>query len=248
MNHIPLTDRDKAILGDCYRHTVISFGQIHKRHFMGNAKATVHNRLTELLHRGLVTKSRVGALAHPGGKNNVGVVYQISRQGIRALNETHPDGGLRQDPLRLSLYSLPHDLLLNEVVWALERRYPQTSFRHGRLITDPDAKRVPDAEFTLGSDRIAVELELTAKSEKRYREIVWQYLLSPIFTKIVYVASDRIRDKISEQIAGRKTLPGLPRPTTGKFYFVELSALLNYPTQTLITNGEETLKVEVKSW
>jgi hypothetical protein len=248
MHQIPLTNRDKAILNDCYKSTVLSFSQIHKRHFITQVKATVHNRLTELLRRGYVTKARVGSLAHPGGQRNVGVVYQISRTGIRALKKILPNDNFRPDPLRLSLYCLPHDLLLNEVVWALEKRFPQGNFRHGRLSGGRDAKRIPDTEFILGGERVALELELTAKSDRRYREIVLQYLLSPIFKKIVYVvASDRIKEKVSYQITQRRALPGLPTPSTGKFYFVGLQDLLKSPMLAPITNGEGRLEQEVQS-
>lgn len=244
-NPIPLTGRDFAILGDCYKSTVLSFSQIHRRHFKENAKATVHNRMTELLRRGYVTKARVGALAHPNGQRNVGVVYQISRTGIRTLRHSDPHSGYRTDPLRLSLYGLRHDLLLNEVVWALQSRYPTTQFRHGRLITGHDVSRIPDAEFTLCGERIALELELTLKSDKRYREIVLQYGVSNSFKKIVYiVASDRIREKIAFQVTGQKPLPDFPRPCTGKFYFVTLSELLKSP-KAPITNGDGLLESEV---
>jgi hypothetical protein len=148
--------------------------------------------------------------------------------------------------LRLSLYGLRHDLLLNEVVWAMEKRFPNTTFCHGRLIPGSDAKQIPDAEFAVDGERIALELELTEKSEKRYREIVLQYRLSPIIKKVVYVvASDRIKDKISFQLTQQRAIPGLSKPSTGKFYFVVLSEFLKSPTQAPITNGDGLLESEV---
>jgi hypothetical protein len=94
------------------------------------------------------------------------------------------------------------------------------------------------------SEQPGEELELTAKSERRYREIILQYRLHPLFPKVLYIVSGAaIQEKIAYEITNQKRIPGLPVPSTGKFYFVTLSALLVDPMAAPISNGSEDLSL-----
>ena len=66
---------------------------------------------------------------------------------------------------------------------------------------------------------VALELELTAKSEKRYRELILKYRLAKDFESVVYItSSDAIRNKIQSLLGGF----GM----TSKFKFMSLGEVL----------------------
>lgn len=174
--------------------------------------------------------------------NEIGVVYQLTRKGHTFLKTSCPDNLIRDEPPQLNLPSLAHDLLLNDVLSALKKRFPEKRLVHGKLFPIPTGGgiRHPDAIIVgqAGEGNVAVELELTAKSESRYRTIVVQYLTTLSFKKVLYVVGGKtISDKIKFQITHQKSPPGLPEPSTGKFYFVTLSDLLRDPKGPLISNG-----------
>ncbi len=64
VNGIILTTRDTSLLYDCYQNVVVSFSQIHARHFVKIAKQTVSNRLTKLIKSGFIERHRVGLYIH----------------------------------------------------------------------------------------------------------------------------------------------------------------------------------------
>ena len=98
-------------------------------------------------------------------------------------------------------------------------------------------ERLPDALVLTprGEIETAIELELTAKSDKRYREIILQYRLSTTYKSVLYVtATKSIADKIKVQIFGRP-VPGLSTPqSTGKFSFVLLNEIRSAMTRPSI--------------
>lgn len=245
--NIRLTDRDIALVRDCYRYTLLSFEQLARRHFPGRSVSTISNRLGQLCRAGLLDKTRVN-LSLFSGRKEVGVIYQVTRAALRILPLRYPEEPFRDCPVTFNPTTLVHDLTLNDVMAALETRYPTGRWVHGRLFDGAIRKggRVPDAVFLSprGSPEIAVELELTAKSERRYREIVLQYQLSPDVSKVLYVVGSRsIADKIKYQITHRKEIPGLPAPATGKFHFAVLGELVGQPVTALMTNGQEALSL-----
>jgi hypothetical protein len=73
--------------------------------------------------------------------------------------------------------------------------------------------RLPDAVAVVGADKLAIELELTAKSGKRYREIILQYQMSKTFKRVLYVVGgDEIAAKIAHQITQQRRLLAFPYP------------------------------------
>lgn len=240
-----VTERDAKLLHDLYSHTTLSFSQIHKRHFQNAAKQTVNNRITKLVKARLVRRCRVGIVIYQAHSQEIGSVFQITRNGIRFLKMRFAQEGFRDEPVRLNTLTLSHDLLLTESMDALRSRFPQARIVHGRLSQgmESDRTRLPDAVLELpdSGERVAVELELTAKSERRYLEIVNQYRLQNHYSKVLYVVSQSsIAEKLRYQITGMKMQPGLPERSTGRFYFVELNSLLATPTTATIRNGTST--------
>ena len=237
-----LTERDTKLLYDCYSHVSLSISQIANRHFPGLAKSTVLNRLTKLRREGLLIQQHVGVALHQGVARNIGVVYQVTKKGLKLLKSRYPNEQLREAPLLLSTTTLTHDLLLTDTLSALEKRFSSYRFLLGRFLPQErrTKERIPDAVIldTEGRPTVAVELELTAKSSSRYREIILQYQLNSHFEKVLYVVGDEgIFNKIKYQITQQKEVPGLKNPSTGKFYFCLLRQTLNDPTHTSMSNG-----------
>ncbi|MBS1986182.1 MAG: replication-relaxation family protein [Bdellovibrionales bacterium] len=240
-----VTARDTALLRELYEQTVMSYRQVAARHFKGAAHPTVYNRLSRLMRAGLMSRFRVGMVIHQGGREEIGSVYRITKRGIAWLKTVDPSGTFRDEPVPLNTYTLAHDLVLNDAMAALSLRFPGSSLVHGKLMTSlPRAgARVPDAVMKCtGAEPkwSSVELELSAKSAKRYREIILQYRLSPDFGKVLYVVGNEgIAAKIKAEILGHKVQPGGPQMATGKFYFVTLAALLGSAEAAKIANGQE---------
>ena len=78
---------------------------------------------------------------------------------------------------------------------------------HGKCvgIDHTKADRIPDAVI-FGEDgtiKSAIELELTSKSETRYRQIIVSYRLSPYYREVLYyVGNQSIKNKIEYAITG----------------------------------------------
>lgn len=77
--------------------------------------------------------------------------------------------------------SLPHLHAINQARWMVEVRYPQAIWRSERALRagqpfaagQTQGDHQPDAEVQLGAQRIAIEVELTAKSKKRQPAILY---------------------------------------------------------------------------
>jgi hypothetical protein len=225
-----LTPRDAGLLYDCYQQTALSFEQVGRRHFRNAQAPTICNRLTKLIRAGFMTKQSVGLILYLGQMKRVDTIYQVTRQGIRILEMLYPMEKFREESVRIHPATLAHDLLLTDVSQALQMRFPDRKWVNGRvrLGVVKSAERLPDALVLTPSGEIetAVELELTAKSDKRYREIILQYRLSQQYKSVLYVtATQSIADKIKFQISGR-AIPGLSAPhPTGKFSFLLLDEI-----------------------
>jgi len=168
-------------------------------------------------------------------------VYQITRKSLEVLEKSYPDVAFKRELVKLNSTSLYHDYLLTEVLNILSVDYESLSFKNAKTICENFESRdkLPDAIIynKLGKIVGALELELTQKSDRRYREIVTGYRLSRNFPAVIYVYSnDGIATKIKEIVRG-KAVAGLTEIDTGRFYFVKSQTLLKN-SKALITNGK----------
>jgi len=241
MSNVLLTERDTGLFYDCYNYGALSISQIRKKHFPNCGKATALNRLSKLKKEGYLRSQRIGIVIYQGMPQKIGAVYQLTRQALQYLKVRFPNDRFKEDPLALNTSALSHDLLLTEVVGALKQRFPDKTIIRGEFFSGSDGtKRIPDAVILDPSQKanVAIELELTAKSNERYRDIVLQYRLSRDFEKVLYITQDSgIQEKIKRQIIQGKANVHLPNLSTGKFYFVHLHDLLRDPHAATISNG-----------
>lgn len=227
---VSLTPRDTLLLNELYENVVLSFAQVCRKAFQGKAKSTVLNRLGKLEGMGVIERWRVPVLDSKKAGPGLFVVFSITRKGIGVLQARQPEKAFRQKPIRLHGYTIYHDVLLVDVQDALREKFAGALVKSGRLLADqPGAAAVnPDAvlEFPERKERWAVELELTTKSEKRYREIVLRYRLQNAFARVLYVTSSR---EVVQKLA--RVLDRIPEklgkvPPTEKFLWLDLNELL----------------------
>ncbi len=228
---IVLTPRDLGLLLDCYEQVQLSFAQIHQRHFLGRSRPTVTNRLSQLRRSGYLKSQRVGIVIHRGKAEDVSKVFQVTAKAIRSLQERYPQNSFRDAPPPLNSASLVHDLLLTDVLTVLAATWPGITARNGKLHrgAQHSERRRPDAVLLDHQGRViaAVELELTLKSKRRYREIMLGYKMQRVFARIIYVVgSDALAKVIEQHIFGPRQLFSTPRTEPSKFLIVKLSEVL----------------------
>jgi len=240
-----LSSRDLELLDKLYRHHFLSFYQIQSEFFNNCAKPTVYNRLSKLIKARFISVLRTNLYAHHLDGRMVSAVYQITKNGIKILQSFFPEKSFGREPLSLNMGSLYHDLVLTDVCKNLESAFEDkesATFQRSRFASE-FSEKVPDALMidSRTHKTWAVELELSAKSEERYRDIVVSYRLSKIFEKVIYVyQNDDVRNKIGAVITGFGK-QYKPSDCTDRFYFVSLSDFLRTPKSAVISNGREQL-------
>lgn len=235
-NSVMLTARDLSLLQSLYEHTLLSFPQIVRIHFGSRSKPTVINRLTKLERAGLIARLQVPRLMVVRSADVISVVYQITKFGISVLQKRSLDIEFRPEPVRIRPYSIDHDLLLVDVIEVLMIRYLGFKFVNGELFNTLAGSNglKPDAVLLNpnGPEKIALELELTAKSEKRYRELILKYRLSKDFNKVVYVTSQKQIESKIRSVLGAGSV-------SEKFQFLTLDHVLNTKPAPTINNFTE---------
>ncbi len=228
---VSLTPRDLFLLMELYRNVVLSFPQVCRKVFLGKAKSTVLNRLGKLEGMGFLERWRVPVLDSKQPGPGIFVVFSITRKGIAALSARHLGQSFRQKPIRVHGYGIYHDVLLVDVMDALRVKFPGAAVTNGRLWGQNVAVASvnPDAVLELpgGKERWAVELECTAKSEKRYREIVLRYRLQSVFDRVLYVTDrDEVVQKLARILERKPSALGADAPTE-KFLLLPRSDLVS---------------------
>jgi hypothetical protein len=189
-----LQARDFEILARVYEHAVASFEQIKVGFFPAVNIQTASNRMNRLCEGGYLRKYRAGLVIYQGVQRQIQIVYTIAGPGIQVLKSMRPGVVLRDEPVPLNPQTLIHDLTLGDVVNILRSENPGTRIVNTKLLALEAMRgvQVPDAILipAEGTSETAIELELTVKSERRYREIVTNYRLQSRFGKVLFIYSD----------------------------------------------------------
>lgn len=240
--NVILTTRDLDLLESLYANCVMTFSQIARRHFPNSAKPTIINRLSKLEGALVIRRERIPRMELGNDKQAIGVVFQITRDGILALRRRGLGRELKPQPIRIHPYTLHHDLILVDLMVALRERFANSLVTNGKLLLgagQPGVGLEPDLIVTLpeGQGKLAIELELSDKSEKRYREIVMRYRLSKEYAAVIYFINDPfVQGLLTRVILNRNPHPQ-EKPSTAKFYFSKANEFINNPASTPITNG-----------
>lgn len=222
-SNLRLTLRDIELIKDIYDHQFLSFYQVHEKHFPENKRPTVYNRLSKLMTADIIKAVGINLIAYHRRGELLGVVYVLTKEGLKQLQDYKMTEDINQNPVSLNLSCLYHDLLLTDVL---------RIFKASWKILKPtkiDQKRIPDAILIdqRTNKKMALELELTAKSEMRYREIILDYRTSSEYDSVLYVVKDEsIQRKIGGVITGFNGRFEIG-DDTDKFKFMTLAQLLN---------------------
>jgi len=198
-SNLRLTVRDIELLKDIYDSQFLSFYQIHEKHFPKNKRPTVYNRLSKLVKAEIIKAVNVNIVAHHRKGELLGVVYLLTKEGLRWLQDYKMTEDINPNPVTLNLSCLYHDLLLTDVLRILKGSWKVTK------PSKENQNRIPDAILIdpRTNKKMALELELTAKSEMRYREIILSYRTNSEFDSVLYVVKDiSIQKKIGGLITG----------------------------------------------
>ena len=239
--NVILTTRDRYVLLSLYDNTVMTFSQIAVQHFANVAKPTVINRLSKLERAGFISRERIPRMELGRDKNAIGVVFQISRLGILSLRQSASGSDLRAQPIRIHHHSLNHDLILVDLALALQRRFPGAIVTNGKLLASTGkAEVLPDLVLERAGEKgkVAIELELSSKSERRYQEIVLRYRMSKEYQRVVYFLDDPYIERLITRVILNRNPHPKEVPMTGKFTFVRASEFLAKPETTAIANGD----------
>ncbi|MFY7994151.1 MAG: hypothetical protein ACOVP4_12715 [Bacteriovoracaceae bacterium] len=194
-SNLRLTVRDIELLKDINDSQFLSFYQVHEKHFPENKRPTVYNRLSKLMAAEIIKAVSINLIAYHRRGEILGVVYVLTKEGLRRLQDYKMTEDINQNPASLNLSCLYHDLLLTDVL---------RIFKASWKILKPtkiDQKRIPDAILIdpRTNKKMALELELTAKSERRYREIILDYRTSSEYDSVLYVVKD---ESIQKKVGG----------------------------------------------
>lgn len=229
MLRVKLTKRDIKLLYGLYSNVFLSFEQIRREHFKNCATSTIYNRLSKLIKAELIKSINVNLNANYLLDKDIGVIYYVSQKGLVSLKEYWHREIFRDFPAPLNLNTLFHDLLLTDTIKKLEETF-NCEVLNTKIInlSNLSLEQVPDAILfsSQNNKKWAIELELTAKSNQRYREIILNYSTNQEFEKVLYIVKDEaIFKKIGGIISGYGKQFEID-DDTGKFQFLYLKEFL----------------------
>lgn len=224
--HVILTERDYSLLKVLYENVVTSFYQIKNYFFKGRSHATAMNRLRLLENAGFISRTRVPRIKAWKSNREVGVVFQLAPKGVKALQLQNSEWDFVDKIPNINPVSLDHDLLLNDIKPKMLGLIPGGLWLNGRYLGISESmKKIPDAIIKLPSFEkgIAIELELSAKSSARYRQILAEFRASRDIEKVFYItAGPQIDRKILSELEGFEVPLGF-KSRSGIFNFIPLS-------------------------
>lgn len=236
MLNVKITDRDLRLLKDLYDYSFMSFYQIKEDHFDGLAASTIYNRLSKLVKADLVGVIRVKLNETPEIKNEVGAIYKITKTGLKVIKKHLLSNFFRCEPVSIQFNQIEHDLLLTDVMRKIKKSHSNQRVINSKHLGNhlKDYSQIPDAVvFEQNNDqKTSIEVELTMKSEARYRDIILNYELDSNFSKVRYfVRSKQVMDKIKSIACSNRN--------QSKFSFVILKDYLKENQVSAQTNQKE---------
>jgi DNA-binding Lrp family transcriptional regulator len=240
--NVLLTERDFGVLLGLYENVVMTYSQIARKHFASAQKPTVLNRLAKLESLKVLKRERIPRMHLGLDDHAIGVVFQVTRDGISRLRSRFLDREFKPQPIRIHPYTLHHDLILVDLADALRSRFASAAIVNGKFhesINRRERSLEPDLimQFPNARGVVAIELELSDKSERRYREIVLRYRLSEVFEKVIYFTGNPFIKSIMTRVILNRTPQREEIPMTDKFYFSPHMEFINSPSQVPISNG-----------
>jgi len=246
---VVLTQRDYAVLMALATQRFLSSKDIAKLWPPKN-QTNHYTRIRKLV--------RVGILELLIGDNGHRLGYRLTHKGIELLPSELLKAKARDYRSFSYRTSFNHDVLLQKVRNVFEESplvsgympehevRKRLSEKYRRKERRDDGYKVPDGLFelktTIGTKRVAVELELSKKSESRYRKMFRELLTSSDYEIVIFVADSENRINalkaiMAEVLSNDPVVKGWP--TKRGIYFATLEKVL---TQKLdvVFQGEGT--------
>ena len=194
-----LQKRDKEILDFLENQKFCSFFHIRNNFFISNNSCFV--RLSKLQRMGFLQSFRFQELLSLCEKSSEH--SYLKKLGIRSRSRVYTAS---KNPKLYSTQFLAHQFILSEAVFLFQKK-----FKNKRFIFPTDLQKMkscafsrknePKPDFSIECDlfKLAVEIEATQKSNKRYSQKFSDYLNS-IYTHILYIY---ITDKIKRVLQNK---------------------------------------------
>ena len=195
-----VTDRDREILKHIVRHGAATVDQLQRRFFTGRSQA--YARLGRLAGMKLVRLARV-LHGEPG-------VYVVTATGAALADCDLPAARLKAGSLRhhLMVADLAEHLLGEhpDSTWTTERELRRDILRgrrdlHSGRLGPAQMSRTPDGLLTMADGKtVAIELELSNKSNQLYRNIIGVLASHRPADKVVwFVRSKAAQERIAAE-------------------------------------------------
>lgn len=245
-----LTERDFRILLFLGEHGCVSGTRVKSYFWSSSEKSWAHTRrLRALAEQGLIEKVTGDRSMHLG--------YGLTKKGRLAVRERYP--GSVVSVLRRSYQTqFEHDQKLIDVRKILEQSplvkkfVAENELRAGAgsetkgFLNWQNKLLVPDGIFTFQTPkqslRVALEIEMTQKSKRRYRRIFRSHLLSKEWNLAIYVVKTKSLQKslmeTLEAVKGNDLEVRLAKIVNG-IYFCSLEEFLSKGLETPMRNGKK---------
>ena len=190
----------------------------------------------------LKTKNLVEELTGDGGDL---LGYKLSAKGFRITKKIVADKWPVQSPPNQFRTNFNHDELLVQLRGLFEKSPVVSHFQPEQIVRESLARRygfeeqegsgykVPDAIFQIrtpkGQFRVALELELTRKSKRRYRKIIKQLAVSGDWDAVFFVVKENAITKVVTDLFAElreKDLEIKFAKSLSSFYFCKLDEFL----------------------
>lgn len=202
-----LQARDKDILRVCYEQQFMSSMQV-QTYFFGGSQCCTSRRLIALSDAGFIRDI-------PQAHGALGKLYQLTGRGVQAAKEMVAVSVPQRR--RFSIATMPHDLLVTDVRLRLAQFW-SGAWIPERAIRADEYEQIPDGLILFASGKkIAVEVENSIKSKRRYQQILPRWVGSNTLL-VLYVAT-------SAALAVRMRRILMDAPQGAAFGLVEWEAL-----------------------
>tara|TARA_B110000003_G_C16453769_1_gene458971 strand:+ start:62 stop:673 length:612 start_codon:yes stop_codon:yes gene_type:complete len=200
---IRVTDRDVEIIKWLNKHGYATVTQIAK--YISTSKQFAYARLKKLVDNQYIEHQRIFAKGDG--------IYKPSLVGNKMANE------VMKPVNKINLQTYQHNLKLVDLSMHLLKSYScefitERQLRHekgnsgiGRL------GHISDGILLIDGKKIAIELELTGKSNYRLEKIINEYVTKFEFEEVWYFCSDEVKEKLTDK--------------TAKYGFFKVHSLIN---------------------
>lgn len=249
-----VTGRDIELLKLLHEYGCVDSQRIKAKLWNGNLKSRAHFRRLSIL-------KKLRLIDNVVGDQGVGLGYRITAQGVKVL-ETKGEAVLRLYPRRRYKTQFEHDQLLIDIRRILEKSSVIKDFKTDQQVraeifkghigpTDwKNAPTIPDGTFIYEVPgqklKVALELELSLKSQARYFKIFRSHLLNRDWQMTFYIVRDpQMSEKLMETLAFVKredaTISQASR--INGLYICALDEFQKLELDTPFTNGKQVIRI-----